>query len=183
MIFSDEKKFNLDGPDGWNYYWRDLRKDQRFFGKRNFGRGSYMVWGAMNGAGTVALLTISTRMDSPQYQQVLSNNLLPYLNSNGRQNVLFQQDNAPIHVSRSTKAWFAANNVTVMDWPPCSPDLNPIENVWGVLARRVYSNGRQYSNIAELKDVVMREWDGLPSFMFSKCVYSMNRRLFDVALH
>ncbi|KAK2578417.1 hypothetical protein KPH14_012769 [Odynerus spinipes] len=42
VIFSDEKKFNLDGPDGYNSYWRDLRKDPRYFSKRNFGGGSLM---------------------------------------------------------------------------------------------------------------------------------------------
>ena len=139
-----------------------------------------MEWGARNGAGRVALVATSTRMDYFQYQQVLLNTLLPYLNSNGLQNILFRQDNAPIHVSRSTRAWFAANNVTLMDWPPSSPDLNPIENVWGVLARRVYSIGKQYSTSAELKDAVVREWNSLPSSLFSNGVSSMNRRLFDV---
>ena len=71
-----------------------------------------MVWGAIDGAGRVALVSTITQMDSAECQQVLSNNLLPYLNSNGPQNVVFQQNNAPTHVSRSTGAWFAANNVT-----------------------------------------------------------------------
>lgn len=45
VIFTDEKKWNLDGPDGLRYYWHDLRKEPRYFSKRNFGGGSLMVWG------------------------------------------------------------------------------------------------------------------------------------------
>uniref|UniRef100_A0A8R1E997 Uncharacterized protein n=1 Tax=Caenorhabditis japonica TaxID=281687 RepID=A0A8R1E997_CAEJA len=44
ILFSDEKKWNLDGPDGNRSYWRDLRKDPQLFSKRNFGGGSLMVW-------------------------------------------------------------------------------------------------------------------------------------------
>ncbi|CAJ0925848.1 unnamed protein product, partial [Mesorhabditis belari] len=42
VIFSDEKKWNLDGPDGVGYYWRDLRRDPMVFGTRNFGGGPVM---------------------------------------------------------------------------------------------------------------------------------------------
>uniref|UniRef100_A0A1I7X3F7 HTH_Tnp_Tc3_2 domain-containing protein n=1 Tax=Heterorhabditis bacteriophora TaxID=37862 RepID=A0A1I7X3F7_HETBA len=43
VIFSDEKKFNLDGPDACHSYWRDLRKEPRHFSTRNFSRGSVMI--------------------------------------------------------------------------------------------------------------------------------------------
>lgn len=46
VIFSDEKKWNLDGTDGFSFYWRDLRKDPKSIFSRQQGGGSLMVWGA-----------------------------------------------------------------------------------------------------------------------------------------
>jgi len=43
------------------------------------------------------------------------------------------------------------NYLTVLDWPAKSPDLNPIENLWGIIVRHVYANGRQYGNATDLK--------------------------------
>ena len=51
IIFSDEKKFNLDGPDGYQYYWRDLSKEKEMYFTRHSGGGSVMVWGAMAACG------------------------------------------------------------------------------------------------------------------------------------
>lgn len=45
------------------------------------------------------------------------------------QGYLFQQDNAPIHKPDFVDDWFEDHGVVVMEWPPYSPDLNPIENV------------------------------------------------------
>lgn len=60
VIFSDEKKFNLDGPDGFAYYWHDLRSEPQYFSKRNFGGGNVMIWAAIGYNGTSSLAFISS---------------------------------------------------------------------------------------------------------------------------
>ena len=151
VIFSDEKKFNLDGPDGLAGYWHDLRKDERIFSKRNFGGGSVMVWGAFCSLGKLPLAFISTKSRSADYQQVLEESLLPFLQRFNRIPLTFQQDNASIHKSKDTLGWFARHQIDLLDWPPRSPDCNPMENLWGILVRRVYGNARQFQTVRDLE--------------------------------
>ena len=72
-------------------------------------------------------------MDGPEYIKVLKENLLPQLES-GKQSIpgtwRMMQDNAPCHTSKLVKAFLHRNKVEFIDWPPYSPDLNPIENIW-----------------------------------------------------
>eukprot|EP00644_Phytophthora_capsici_P005619 jgi/Phyca11/38149/gw1.2.122.1 len=64
VIFSDEKKFNLDGPDGYQYYWHDVRNDQEIFSKRASGGGSVMVWAGMNYFGKTEIAFLEGRQNS-----------------------------------------------------------------------------------------------------------------------
>ena len=146
-MFSDEKKWNCDGPDGFSSYWRDLRKEPRIFSKRGFGGGSLMTWTEITRFGKLSLVFVKGRMNSEAYQNLLTNNLLPLLQRFHRFKWRFQQDNASIHSSASTRRWFIENNVEVLEWPARSPNLNIIENVWGLLARDVYANARQFDSV------------------------------------
>ena len=71
MIGSDEKKFNLDGPDGYSYYWADSRKEPLYFRKRQEGGGSVMIWGAIGYYGRTNLVFLEGNINSEKYVQVL----------------------------------------------------------------------------------------------------------------
>ena len=141
-----------------------------------------MVWGAFRDGELVGLEFISTRMTSLDYQQVLDKHLAVYLNNNPGNNFTFMHDNASIHASRSTRDWLTAHKIGTVAWPACSPDLNPIENVWGTLVRDVYKGNKQYSSVNELKKAIQVAWNRLQPTALHDLVSSMPRRLFEVGL-
>lgn len=180
VVFSDEKKFNLDGPDGFAYYWHDIRKEERIFSKRQGGGKSLMIWAAFSQKGKSDIAILDGRQNAQKYTETLQSHLIPFTARNYNSSWIFQQDNASIHTARLTKSWFQEKNIQVMEWPAKSPDLNPIENVWGVLARRVYANARQFSTVQELKARVVLEWSEIGPDLLNTLVLSMQKRCIDV---
>ena len=73
---TNEKNFNLDRPNGWAYYWRDIRKKERIFLKRNFGGDLLMIWGGVFALDTLDLAFPTTRINSMEYQTIFSTNLI-----------------------------------------------------------------------------------------------------------
>lgn len=120
-----------------------------------------MIWGSFSAFGSSELRFITTRMNSEGYQEVLEERLLPYMERFRSAKLIFQQDNATYHASKSTKEWLERHNVAVMKWPACSPDLNPIENLWGILVRKVYADCRHYDTEKELKNSILHAWKGI----------------------
>jgi len=151
-----------------------------YFSKRNFGGGSVMVWGAFSSWSTLDLEFTSHHIDSSEYQGILSSRLIPFLQKYRRRGLVFQQDNASVHKSKTTLGWFQRHKVTVMEWPACSPDLNPMENLWGILVRRVYANHRQYQAQDDLKSAILEAWRELSVDLLQTLINSMPDRIYKV---
>ena len=78
VIFSDEKKFNFDGPDGFRFYWRDLRRLAQQAARHQQGGGSIMVWGTINWEGESELAILEYRSTSSHYVYTIGEFLLPF---------------------------------------------------------------------------------------------------------
>ena len=106
------------------------------------------------GARKTYIAFVDNRLNAAGYQQLLEQYFLPQSEHIGGPFYMFQHDNAPVHTAKSTSEWFLGNEVYITDWPPCSSDLNPVENMWVILARAIYAGERQYNCTADLKKAI-----------------------------
>ncbi|POM64302.1 transposable element tc3 Transposase [Phytophthora palmivora] len=109
--------------------------------------------------------------------------LLPYAHLHYGTEFIYQQDGASIHTSKASLEFLQEQGVQVLEWTPRSPDLNPIENLWSILTRRVYQNGRQFNSVAEHSVAIVAieaAWEGIESKILRALIDSMPRRCQEV---
>jgi transposase len=148
-----------------------------------------MVWASFWGnAERCPLFILSRDFDSAKfgytansYIKVLEQRLLNYWYDG----MIFMQDNAPIHIAIKVKEWFELNGIDTTDWPPYSPDLNPIEHAWWALKKMVQKmfpdlmagTGESEEDRKRLEEALKAAWDALPDDFFESLVASMPDRI------
>ncbi len=137
---------------------------------------SVMIWAAMSSAGVGPLCFLKSTVNAAIYQEILEHFMLPSADKlYGDADFIFQQDLAPAHTAKGTKSWFNDHGVTVLDWPANSPDLNPIENLWGIVKRKMRDT--RPNNADDLKATVKETWASIPPQQCHKLITSMPLRV------
>ena len=68
----------------------------------------------------------------------------------------------------------------MLEWPSRSPDLNPIDKLWGYLVRKVYKDFRKYDDVESLTEAIGLAWDTIDTPYLKRLVLSMPRRCTEV---
>jgi transposase len=178
VLFSDESKFNRLGSDGRQYVRR--RKDEEFHPRCTVstlqgGGGSVMVWGVISAHGPGPLVRLDGRINSTKYIDMLDEHFVAYFDDNLEDNPIFMQDNAPIHTAANVKRFLQGHNISCLDWPAQSPDLNPIENVWHCIKQQLRDDNIR--NLDELWTKIKEKWDALSPEYCRKLIEEMPKRL------
>jgi hypothetical protein len=89
------------------------------------------VWAGISAKGATSVVIFTGILKATRYTDIVEAALTPFIEEYYPKHHRFQQDNDPKHTSRWSQNYFEENNINWWRTPPSSPDLNPIENVWG----------------------------------------------------
>lgn len=182
VLFSDESRFCLRKVDGRARVWR--RRGERFANccidrVTAYGGGSVMVWGGISTAGKTDLVIINGNLNGQRYRdEILDPVAIPYIQGIGG---ILQDDNARPHRARIINDHLQQRAIQRIEWPACSPDLNPIEHLWDQLGRAVRSRVTDATTLRDLRQLLVDEWNAIPQQRIQRLISSMRRRCQAVA--
>ncbi len=142
---------------------------------------SVMIWAAMSSAGVGPLGFLKSTVNAAIYQQILEHFMLLSADKLYRDaDLIFQQEWAPAHTAKGTKSWFNNHGVIVLEWAANSPDLNPIENLRGIVKRKMRDT--RPNNADDLKAAIKATWASITPEQCHRLIASMPRHI-DAVIH
>jgi transposase len=171
-FFSDETSFQLfrNTVQRWHKGPRPVRRIPK-------DRTKIHAWGGFYIKGKSTLHCFRETMNADVYIGILREHI-PEVKAMLGNRFRWQQDNDPKHNSHRARAFLEENVPKVIDWPSYSPDLNPIENLWGIVKRNVEK--RMPKNLDELEQFMVEEWNKIPDSILKSLVDSMRNRCLEV---
>ena len=191
-FFSDEKIFKVnqlyisknDVVYGSKKQKKSEISEERIFREHQGFPEKVMVSVAISKAGKTSIIFVEEgqTVNAQYYCNKLLKKMIPQMNKLAAGNdYLFMQDGARAHTAKLSVDMLHNQNQLVLleprEWPPNSPDLNPVDySIWGVLERNVY-RGRKITDLETLKTAITEEWRKIPQETIDACIDVFRSRL------
>lgn len=134
-----------------------------------------LIWGGISARGTTPVKVDCGSLNQFGYQDILQECLVETMSTLYPEGFILMQDNAKPHTAKTTMSWLQQKGIEVLEWPAMSPDLNPIENLWALIKRRIEKCDP--STKSDLKELIEEIWDGIDVELIKCLIKSMKNRL------
>ena len=137
---------------------------------------SVMFWGIISKNAYGPLVEVKGKNTAESYLQTLKEFLVPEIEA-AQGPVIFQQDNATIHTTDAVIAFLVENQIETLKWPPQSPDLSPIENIWNAMKMKMKAMKPRPRSHAKMRDAMLKIWGELTDDILEHLVSTFKDRL------
>ncbi|GFW90557.1 transposable element Tcb1 transposase [Trichonephila clavipes] len=179
VMFSDESRFSLQSDSHQTLIWRaqDTRyRQENTIERPRYGGAGWLVWGGIILGSRTDLHVQSVTMTGHICRDlILEQHVRLFRGSMGAE-FLFLDDNARPHHANIVDECLQSEDITRMDWPAHSPDLNPIEHVWDMLGRRIAARQLPPTCLPKVRRALLHEWCNIPQYQIDNLILSMPGR-------
>ena len=181
VAFTDESSFTLRPMRNHTRVWRNLStryETRNIVHTFKSGYVSKSVCGLFSARGRSPLVRIEGTLNEYKYIDILTQYLLPFKQKYHprTQDFIYQHDGFGPHRAKRVSAFLEDNGVQVPPWPAQCPDLNPIENVWSTMKRKLRDLHTYPSNPDALYEQLRDIWNKLLDTYFTTLISSMANR-------